>query len=192
MPWAGLPPTSPGPHPTWPWAPPGMGYHSFSGQLCQRYTTFTVKNFHLSSILNLTSSSLNWFPIALSLHSLTKVPSPNLLWAPFRFGRLQWILPTAFSSPGWTSAAPSTSLHRRDSPALSSSLCFSSGLNPTDLCLSCVGDSSPGRSIPDGSSRGQSNGAWSPSSPCWPPLFWCSLGYSWQAVYKREEITEKK
>ena len=27
------PPSSgcPGPHPTWPWAPPGMGHHSFSG-----------------------------------------------------------------------------------------------------------------------------------------------------------------
>ena len=26
----------PGPHPTWPRAPPGMGHHSFSGQPCQR------------------------------------------------------------------------------------------------------------------------------------------------------------
>ena len=42
LPWAGLPHTSsgcPGPHPTWPWAPPGMGHHNFSGQLCQRLTT---------------------------------------------------------------------------------------------------------------------------------------------------------
>ena len=34
--WAGLPPTSsgcPGPHPTWPLAPPGMGHHSFSPPL---------------------------------------------------------------------------------------------------------------------------------------------------------------
>jgi len=25
----------PGPQPTWPSVPPGMGHHSFSGQLCQ-------------------------------------------------------------------------------------------------------------------------------------------------------------
>jgi len=34
LPWAGLPPTSwgcPGHHPPWPWVPPGMGHHSFSG-----------------------------------------------------------------------------------------------------------------------------------------------------------------
>jgi len=47
LPWAGLPPTSsgcPGPHPTWPWAPPGMGHHSFSGQLGQRLIALWVKN----------------------------------------------------------------------------------------------------------------------------------------------------
>ena len=43
---AGLRPTSsayPGPHPTWPWMPPGMGHHSCSGQLWQRLTTLWVK-----------------------------------------------------------------------------------------------------------------------------------------------------
>ena len=48
----GCPPTSsgcPGPHPTWPGAPPGMGHHSFSGQLCQRLTALWVKNFLLIS-----------------------------------------------------------------------------------------------------------------------------------------------
>jgi len=54
--WAGLSPTSsgcPGPHPTWPWVPPGMGHHSFSGQLCQHLTALWVKDFLLTSNLNL-------------------------------------------------------------------------------------------------------------------------------------------
>ena len=63
---AGLPPTSsgcPGPHPTWPWALPGMmGHHSFSGQLCQRLTAIWGKNFHLTSNLNLPSFSLKPSP----------------------------------------------------------------------------------------------------------------------------------
>ena len=59
--WAGLPPTSSGcsgPHPTWPWAPPGMGHHSFSGQLCQSLTALWGKNFLLTSSLNLPFFSL--------------------------------------------------------------------------------------------------------------------------------------
>jgi len=39
MPWAGLPPTSsgcPGPHPTWPGAPPGMGHYTTSLGSCAR------------------------------------------------------------------------------------------------------------------------------------------------------------
>ena len=61
----GLPPTSsgcPGPHPTWPWAPPGMGHHSFSGQLCQHLTALWGMNFSLTSNLNLSSFSLKPFP----------------------------------------------------------------------------------------------------------------------------------
>ena len=47
LPWAGLSPTSSGclgPHPTWSWAPPRIGHHSFSKQLCQYVTTLWVKN----------------------------------------------------------------------------------------------------------------------------------------------------
>jgi len=36
-----LPPRSsacPGPHPAWPWAPPGMGHPQFSGQQCQGHS----------------------------------------------------------------------------------------------------------------------------------------------------------
>ena len=51
----------PGPHPAWPWVPPGMGHHSFSGQLCQRLTALWVKNFHLTANLNLPSFSLKPF-----------------------------------------------------------------------------------------------------------------------------------
>ena len=38
----------PGPHPNWPWVPPGMGHHSFSGQLCHGLTTLWVMNFLLT------------------------------------------------------------------------------------------------------------------------------------------------
>ena len=57
----------PGLHPTWPWAPPGMGHHSFSGQLCQRLTAIRVKNFFLTSLLDFLSLTLNPFLLFLSL-----------------------------------------------------------------------------------------------------------------------------
>ena len=77
LPWAGLPPTSsgcPGSHPTRPWAPPGMGHHSFSGQLCQGLTSLWVKNFLLTCDLNFPSFSLEPFPIV-----LLKCLSPSYL-----------------------------------------------------------------------------------------------------------------
>ena len=48
-------PGCPGPHPTWPWTPPGMdgGIHNLSGQLFQHLTTPIIKNFPLTSNLNL-------------------------------------------------------------------------------------------------------------------------------------------
>jgi len=67
--WAGLPPTNwgcPGPHPTWPWAPPGMGHHRFSGQRCQHLTVTWGKNFFLTSNLYYPSFGLNPFRLVTS------------------------------------------------------------------------------------------------------------------------------
>jgi len=68
--WAELSPTSsgcPGPHPTWPWAPPEMGHHSFSGQLCQHLTTLWLKIFPQIFDLTFLCFSLKPFSIVLSL-----------------------------------------------------------------------------------------------------------------------------
>ena len=46
---------------------PGMGHHSFSGQLCQGLTALWVKNFCLISNLSLPSFNLKLFPLVLSL-----------------------------------------------------------------------------------------------------------------------------
>ena len=79
LPWAWLSPTSsgcPGPHPTWPWAPPGMGHHSFSGQLCQHLTALWGKNLFVTSNLNFHSFSLKPFPLVLLLYAHLKNQSP--------------------------------------------------------------------------------------------------------------------
>ena len=55
-------------HP-WPWEPPGMGNPQLSGQQC-RGLTLWVKNFLLTSNLNLPSLSLKPLPVVQSLHSL--------------------------------------------------------------------------------------------------------------------------
>jgi len=49
------------------------------GNLCQCFTTLTVKNFFLISNLNLPSFILQPFPLVLSLHTLVKSPSPSFL-----------------------------------------------------------------------------------------------------------------
>jgi len=49
------------------------------GNLGQCLTTLMGKNFFLISNLNLPSFSLELFPLALSLHTLVKSPSPILL-----------------------------------------------------------------------------------------------------------------
>jgi len=72
---------------------------------------------------------------------------------PLNIGRLQWGHPIAFSSPGWTSPAPSAYLCRGGAAALSSSLWPSSGPSPTALCLSCTGGPRPGHSTPAGDHR---------------------------------------
>ena len=69
----------PGPHPTWPWAPPGMGHHSSSGQLCQSLTALSVKNFPLSSKLNLSSFSLKSFPLVPLLSEHVESPSVSCI-----------------------------------------------------------------------------------------------------------------
>ena len=67
----------PGPHPTWSWAPPGMGPYSFSGQLCQRLTSLWVKNFPLTSNLNLSSFIIKLFHFVLPLLNNVKSWSPS-------------------------------------------------------------------------------------------------------------------
>jgi len=52
---------------------------AYLGNLCQCFTTLMVKNFFLISNLNLPSSSLDPFPLVLSLHTLVKSPSPSFL-----------------------------------------------------------------------------------------------------------------
>jgi len=76
LPPAGLPtstfniaPGCPGPHPTSPWTPPGMGHLS---NLFQHLTTLIVKNFSLTSNLNLPSFNLKPFPLVLLLSTLSK------------------------------------------------------------------------------------------------------------------------
>ena len=62
-----LPPTSsgcPGPHPAWPWAPPGMGHAQLSGQQSK---ALRVKDFFPTPNLNLPSCSLKPLPLVLSL-----------------------------------------------------------------------------------------------------------------------------
>ena len=53
--------------------PPGMGHHSFSGQLWQSLTALQVKNFFLTSNLNFLSFSLNPLPLVLSLPTCEKL-----------------------------------------------------------------------------------------------------------------------
>ena len=50
----------------------GWGIYSLSGQLFQHLTTLIVKNFPLTSNLNLPSLNLKPFPLVLSLSTLSK------------------------------------------------------------------------------------------------------------------------
>ena len=76
LPLAGTSSTRPGCselHPTLNTSREGAATASL-GNLCQCFTTLTVKNFFLISNLNLPSFSLKLFPLVLSLHTLWKVP----------------------------------------------------------------------------------------------------------------------
>jgi len=90
----GCPPSldCPRPHPTWPGLPPGMGHHSFFGQLCQGFAVLWVEKIPFS----LKPSSL-----VLSLSDHVKIDLPPAYKLPSSTGRLQWDLPGAFSTPGW-------------------------------------------------------------------------------------------
>lgn len=67
LPWAGLPPAGwgcPGPHSTRPREPPGMGHMHCTGKQCQGLSTLSVKNFCVTSILNLL---LLWIYVSISV-----------------------------------------------------------------------------------------------------------------------------
>ena len=78
-----LPPTSSGcpePHPTWPWAPPGMGHPHSSGQLCQCLTALWVEIFPLKWNLSLLSFSWKSFPQSYHVMLVEKATYCSLLF----------------------------------------------------------------------------------------------------------------
>ena len=78
LPWTGLPAIRSGcpqPHPTRPWAPPGMGHPQLSSSQFPCLATPTARNFFLISDLN-PPFCLKPSPLDLSLHLLTE----HLLW----------------------------------------------------------------------------------------------------------------
>ena len=63
----------------------GWGIHNILGQPVQCVTTLWVKNFLLTSNLNLPCLSLKPFPLVLSLSTLVNSPSSSWLYAPFKY-----------------------------------------------------------------------------------------------------------
>jgi len=63
------------------------------GNLCQGFTTLTVKNFFLISSLNLPSLNLKPSSLVLFQQALLERLFPSFLKAPSGTGRLQWGLP---------------------------------------------------------------------------------------------------
>ena len=73
LPRAGLPPTSsgcPGPHPTWPWVPPGMGHSQPLYAVC---ASASPPSQGKKSNLNLSSIGLILSPLVLSLSDCVKI-----------------------------------------------------------------------------------------------------------------------
>ena len=104
MSWAGCPsPAQAAQGPPWPWAPPGMGHPHLSGQ-CHDLTALWVKNFLLTSNLNLPSLSLKPFPLDLSLWT-------QQVWEGGVSQRVPFAFRTRFSLPRWLSHHVSA-LHR--------------------------------------------------------------------------------
>ena len=112
--------------------------HSLSGQPVPA-PHHSVKNFPLTSNLNLPSLSLKPSHLVLSLTAHEKNDSPTVYNPLLNTGRLQWCLLTAFSSPDWTSPAPLVCLHMAGAPALVWYSQPSSGLSPTAPHLSVLG-----------------------------------------------------
>ena len=67
----------------------GWGIHNLSGQLFQYLTNLFVKNFPLTSNLNLPSLNLKPFPLVLQLSTLSKSDSPPVCSLPLGTERLQ-------------------------------------------------------------------------------------------------------
>ena len=78
---------------------------------------------------------------------------------------------SSFSSPSWTSPAPSAFPHSRGAPALRAFSWHSSGPASTALCLSWAGDLSCGHSTPVVASWGQSRRGQSCPCPSGHPSF---------------------
>ena len=55
------------------------------GNLCQRLTTLSIRNFFLISSLDFPSLSLKPFPLVLSQQTLPKSLSPSFVYPPFRY-----------------------------------------------------------------------------------------------------------
>ena len=148
------------------------------GSLCQHLIIFWVKNPFLVSNLNLLSFSLKPFPFFLITTLPDRVPSHLSCRPPLCTGRLQWCLPRAFFSPGWTTSTHTLSLplQERCSPALRSCLWFL--LDPFSTSFLFWRPqmwSVPQMEPHEG--RGERDNP--PPPPCWPPLFWCNAGCSW-------------
>ena len=83
----------------------GWGIHNLSVQPVPAPHHLLVKNFPLTSNLNLPSFKLKPFPLVLLLATLAKSLLPSVYRLPSGTERLQWGHPAAFSSPGWISPA---------------------------------------------------------------------------------------
>ena len=83
----------------------GRGIHSLSGQLFQHLTTLSVKNFPLTSNLNLPSLNLKRFPLSLAVKDIFLISNLNFpfffpLGSPLGIERLLPGHLGAFTSPG--------------------------------------------------------------------------------------------
>jgi len=112
---------------------PMAGELGLVGMLGHLPTQGIVKDFFLTSNLNLPSLTLKPFPLVLSPQTLLKSLSSSFLWLPFRYWK------AAIGSPYSLLRAEQPQLsHRRGVPSPGTYLWPSSGHPPTGLCLSCT------------------------------------------------------
>ena len=118
------------------------------GNLCQCFTTLSVKNFFLISSLNLPSFGLKPSPLVLSQQALLKDLSPSFLKAPIKYWKAPLRSPLVLLFPRLTSPrSPSLSSQQRgSSPRVIAGA--SSGPAPTAPALSCAEGSRAGRRTP--------------------------------------------